>query len=262
MPSQRVPSSKALALIALVLSFLFGCGESLEDEPPPPPSADDQASSLQQHSPAAPPTSTPSLGHSLQQHSPGAPPTRKPPEGTLVYDTPEEMTLHVPEIIEGKIGRDSVSPEAMAGSGAQRSEKIRITKSMSVTLCCGEKPEDPFEIIAKSPETQAVVHEELGDDDFTRWEFEVTPLKSGKHSLGLRVIRHFDSGAPFENVHRREIDIQVDGGITTDTAGPVASAGANVLVAGSAIFKGGEQAYKANIDAIRSAAEAARGTAC
>ena len=60
----------------------------------------------------------------------------------------------------------------------------------------------------------------------------------------------------------RDIDIQVDGGITADTAGLVAAAGANVLVAGSAIFKGGEQAYGGNIKAIRQAAEAASGSAC
>src|SRR5215204_1388166 len=37
----------------------------------------------------------------------------------------------------------------------------------------------------------------------------------------------------------RPIDIEVDGGITVETAPQVASAGANVLVAGSAVFKGG-----------------------
>jgi ribulose-phosphate 3-epimerase len=60
----------------------------------------------------------------------------------------------------------------------------------------------------------------------------------------------------------REIDIQVDGGITPETAGQVAAAGANVLVAGSAIFKGGPQTYAANISAIRAAAESARGEIC
>jgi len=60
----------------------------------------------------------------------------------------------------------------------------------------------------------------------------------------------------------RDVDIQVDGGITPETAGPVAAAGANVLVAGSAVFKGGAQAYAANIAAIRTAAETARGEIC
>lgn len=57
----------------------------------------------------------------------------------------------------------------------------------------------------------------------------------------------------------RPIDIEVDGGVTPETAGVVAKAGANVLVAGSAVFKGGtQQSYAANISAIRKSAEAAR----
>ncbi|HSG94596.1 MAG TPA: ribulose-phosphate 3-epimerase [Afifellaceae bacterium] len=57
-------------------------------------------------------------------------------------------------------------------------------------------------------------------------------------------------------------DIEVDGGITPDTAGDVARAGANALVAGSAIFKGGASTYAGNIAAIRDAAESARGASC
>ena len=60
----------------------------------------------------------------------------------------------------------------------------------------------------------------------------------------------------------RPIDIEVDGGITAETAPLVARAGANVLVAGSAVFKGGSpESYRANIAAIRSAAALARGEA-
>jgi len=60
----------------------------------------------------------------------------------------------------------------------------------------------------------------------------------------------------------RPIDIEVDGGVTAETAPLVAAAGANVLVAGSAVFKGGtRETYAANIAAIRSAADAARGKA-
>ena len=56
----------------------------------------------------------------------------------------------------------------------------------------------------------------------------------------------------------RPIDIEVDGGVTPETAPLVVKAGANVLVAGSAVFKGGTEAnYAANIGAIRKAAEAA-----
>jgi ribulose-phosphate 3-epimerase len=59
----------------------------------------------------------------------------------------------------------------------------------------------------------------------------------------------------------RPIDIEVDGGVTADNAAAVARAGANVLVAGSAVFKGGANAYRANIAAIRNAAAMARGEA-
>jgi ribulose-phosphate 3-epimerase len=57
----------------------------------------------------------------------------------------------------------------------------------------------------------------------------------------------------------RPIDIEVDGGVTAQNAADVVRAGANVLVAGSAVFKGGN--YKANIAAIRGAAARARGEA-
>jgi len=51
-------------------------------------------------------------------------------------------------------------------------------------------------------------------------------------------------------------------GITPETAPAVVQAGANVLVAGSAVFKGGKpEAYRANIAAIRNAAALARGEA-
>jgi ribulose-phosphate 3-epimerase len=57
----------------------------------------------------------------------------------------------------------------------------------------------------------------------------------------------------------RDIDIEVDGGVTADNAGAIVAAGANWLVAGSAVFKGGPGHYAANIAAIRAAAESARG---
>ncbi|MCB1449503.1 MAG: ribulose-phosphate 3-epimerase [Nitratireductor sp.] len=56
----------------------------------------------------------------------------------------------------------------------------------------------------------------------------------------------------------RPIHIEIDGGVTPETAPRVAKAGADVLVAGSAVFKGGtEDHYRANIAAIRSASDTA-----
>jgi ribulose-phosphate 3-epimerase len=56
----------------------------------------------------------------------------------------------------------------------------------------------------------------------------------------------------------RPIHIQIDGGVTPQTAPLVAAAGANVLVAGAAIFQGDSvEAYHKTISAIRDAADAA-----
>jgi ribulose-phosphate 3-epimerase len=57
----------------------------------------------------------------------------------------------------------------------------------------------------------------------------------------------------------RDIDIEVDGGIGPDTAGAAVSAGANVLVAGAALFRGGPQRYGENVAALRKAAETVSG---
>ena len=45
----------------------------------------------------------------------------------------------------------------------------------------------------------------------------------------------------------RDIDLEVDGGVNEDTAKQVIAAGANVLVAGTATFKGGPDHYAGNI---------------
>lgn len=49
----------------------------------------------------------------------------------------------------------------------------------------------------------------------------------------------------------REIHLEVDGGVNADTAKLCVEAGADVLVAGSATFKGGPEQYAANIKALR-----------
>jgi ribulose-phosphate 3-epimerase len=49
----------------------------------------------------------------------------------------------------------------------------------------------------------------------------------------------------------RQIDLEVDGGITPDTSKQVITAGADVLVAGTAIFRDGAEGYARNIKALR-----------
>ncbi len=60
-------------------------------------------------------------------------------------------------------------------------------------------------------------------------------------------------------IGRRKIDLEVDGGINPETAPLVVKAGANVLVAGNAVFAGNNaKTYKPRIKAIRDAATTIR----
>ncbi|KZY30466.1 ribulose phosphate epimerase [Roseovarius sp. HI0049] len=60
-----------------------------------------------------------------------------------------------------------------------------------------------------------------------------------------------------EMIGDRPVHIQIDGGVTPETAPAVVAAGADVLVAGSAVFKGGSvdtpEVYGANMKALREA---------
>jgi ribulose-phosphate 3-epimerase len=49
----------------------------------------------------------------------------------------------------------------------------------------------------------------------------------------------------------RDIVLEVDGGVTPETARLCVDAGATALVAGTAVFRGGPEAYAANISALR-----------
>jgi len=63
-------------------------------------------------------------------------------------------------------------------------------------------------------------------------------------------------------VGARPIDIEIDGGITPETAAEAARAGANAFVAGSAVFKDRTpESYRVNTAAIRNAAALVRGEA-
>ena len=53
----------------------------------------------------------------------------------------------------------------------------------------------------------------------------------------------------------RDIELEVDGGVNRETAAQVIAAGANVLVAGTATFRGGPSLYAENIAALREAGQ-------
>ncbi|MBI5114635.1 MAG: ribulose-phosphate 3-epimerase [Rhodovulum sp.] len=141
-------------------------------------------------------------------------------------------------------GADVITVHVEAGPHVHRSlqEIRRLGKRAGVTL---------------NPGTPESTVEHLIDDVDLILVMSVNPGFGGQAFIpaALEKIRRLRALAG-----DRPIDIEVDGGVTPENAGAVAAAGANVLVAGSAVFKGRTpQAYRDNIAAIRTAAAAARG---
>jgi len=145
-----------------------------------------------------------------------------------------------------KAGSDRITVHVEAGPHIHRSlQAIRsLGKKVGVTLNPGT-PENTIEPVIDLVDLILVMSVNPG---FGGQEFISTATEK------IARLRAMAGGRP--------IDIEVDGGITPETAPLVARAGANVLVAGSAVFKGGtRESYRANIAAIRNAAAMARGEA-
>ena len=92
----------------------------------------------------------------------------------------------------------------------------------------------------------------LGDIDLVL-VMSVNPGFGGQKFISsqLRKIEAIANRIAKENL---DVRLEVDGGIDSDTAPQALSAGANVLVAGTAVFRGGPGAYAANIKALRGSA--------
>lgn len=142
-----------------------------------------------------------------------------------------------------KAGADSIIVHAEAGPHLHRS--LQSIKALGVGAGVAINPATPVEAIEYVLDIVDIV-----------LVMSVNPGFGGQSFLqsSVRKIR-----AIYELTRGYHIDIEVDGGIDAKTAGAVAEAGANRLVAGNAVFRDGPSGYKANIDAIRRAALVARG---
>ena len=143
-----------------------------------------------------------------------------------------------------KAGSDIITVHAEAGPHLHRSlQTIRaLGKKAGVSL---------------NPATPAHVVEHVLDLTDLILVMTVNPGFGGQAFIASQVAKVAQLR---QMIAGRDILIEIDGGITPETAPSVAAAGADVLVAGSAVFKGGAAGYAARIAAIRAAAEQARGT--
>jgi ribulose-phosphate 3-epimerase len=145
-----------------------------------------------------------------------------------------------------KAGADIITVHVEAGPHIHRSlQAIRaLGKKVGVTL----NPGTPVETIAPVIDLVDLVLVMSVNPGFGGQKFIAAAVDK------LQKIRALAAGRP--------IDIEVDGGITPEIAPAAIRAGANALVAGSAVFKGGTpEFYRANIAAIRQAAALERGEA-
>ncbi len=139
-----------------------------------------------------------------------------------------------------KAGADIITVHAEAGP--------HLHRSLQAIRAEGKKAG-----VAINPATPvSAVEHVIGDIDLLL-VMSVNPGFSGQSFIRealvkLRQARDLIGGRP--------IDLEVDGGIAPDNAGEVAGAGANVLVAGSAILAGNDATtYAGRIAAIRDAAQ-------
>lgn len=166
------------------------------------------------------------------------PRTAKPFDAHLMINA---VDLFVPEFKKAGCDRVTVHPEA----GAHVHRSIGLIKSL------GMKPG-----IALNPGTPVETIDNLIDLVDLVLVMSVNPGFGGQSFITSQLDKIAAVRARIDK-SGRDIRLQVDGGVTVDTAGPIARAGADVLVAGTAVFKDGPAGCARNIKAIRDAALAA-----
>ncbi len=134
-------------------------------------------------------------------------------------------------------GSDIITVHAEAGPHTHRSvQRIKgLGKQAGISL---------------NPATPAKMLDYLIDDIDLILVMSVNPGFGGQSFIENQ-LRKIEAIRKMIDKTGRDIALQVDGGITTQTAPRVIAAGADVLVAGTATFTGGPPAYAANIRALR-----------
>jgi ribulose-phosphate 3-epimerase len=135
-------------------------------------------------------------------------------------------------------GADSITIHAEAGPHLDRSlHAIRALGKKAGVALCPATPDDALAYVLDKIDLVLVM--------------TVNPGFGGQAFLPAQLAKMERIRAM---IGERDIRLEVDGGVSPETAGACAAAGADVLVAGSAVFRGGRAGYGANIRAIRQAA--------
>ncbi len=162
--------------------------------------------------------------------------TKLPLDAHLMIDHPDK---YAPEFV--KAGADRVSVHVEAPHPLEAT--LKSIKDLGAK--CG---------IVFNPNTPFTISKEVGQLVDYILIMSVYPGFGGQKFI-TEVLDNVKAAREFANQSGKEIDIEIDGGITPETTPQAAAAGANVFVAGSAIY-GKPDISQAILD-IRSAAEKA-----
>ena len=162
------------------------------------------------------------------------------PHSDLVFDV-HLMIAPADPFIEGfaKAGADIITVHPESGPHLHRT--IQMIKGLGKKAGISLNPATPVDVVDLVIDDIDLVLCMGVNPGFGGQKFIPTTLEK------LRALRaRIDASG-------RSIDLEVDGGINMETAPRAAEAGADVLVAGTATFKGGPEAYGANIRQLRGA---------
>ncbi|MGH6762863.1 MAG: ribulose-phosphate 3-epimerase [Phyllobacterium sp.] len=164
------------------------------------------------------------------------------PLTTAVFDTHLMISPCDPYIEAfAKAGSDIITVHAEAGPHLHRSlQAIRALGKKAGVAINPATPVGALECVLEDVDLILVMTVNPGFGGQKLIPATIEKVKSVRHLIG-----------------KRPIELEVDGGITRETIGAVAAAGATAFVAGSAIYKAGsEEGYRAEINALRKAAGA------
>lgn len=160
------------------------------------------------------------------------------PHSQKIFDV-HLMISPVDSFIEGfaKAGADIITVHPEAGPHLHRT--IQSIKSFGKKAGVALNPATPV----------SVIENVLGDVDLVL-VMSVNPGFGGQSFIETQ-LEKIAALRSMINALGCDVDLEVDGGINTDTAPHVIAAGADVLVAGTAGFAGGPERYAANLAALR-----------
>jgi len=134
-------------------------------------------------------------------------------------------------------GANCISVHVEAGPHVHRSvQRIRTLGCRAGVVLCPATPAKMLDYLLDTVDLVLVM--------------SVNPGFGGQHFIPSQ-LKKIAAIRKMIDASGRAIDLEVDGGIVPETARQCIDAGADALVAGTAVFRGGPAAYAANIAALR-----------